>query len=60
MSVSEVDLLVPMRADREMQDKRRAEQAAVDLDAAGPRLLRRRPDPTDHKISEAFKRATSV
>jgi hypothetical protein len=37
MSDSEADLLALMRADRAVQNKRRAEQAAVDLDLKRPR-----------------------
>jgi len=60
MSGTEVDLLALMRADRQAQDRRRADQAALDLETAGPRRSGRRPDPTDDKINEAFKWATSV
>jgi hypothetical protein len=59
MSGSEADLLAVMRADRQAQDKRRADQAAGDPETAGPRPRRRRPNPTDDKINEAFKQATS-
>jgi hypothetical protein len=59
MSGSETELLALMRADREVQNKRRTEHAAVDLETAGRRLRHRSPDPTDDKINEAFKRATS-
>ena len=60
MSGSEADLLALMRADAEVQKRRDAEQAAVHLETAGPRLRRHRPGPTDERINEAFKRATSV
>jgi hypothetical protein len=59
MSGSEADLLALMRRDSEAQKRRRTEHAAVDLETAGPRPRRRRPDPTDDKINEAFNRATS-
>jgi len=60
MSGSEADLLALMRTDAEVQKKRGVEQATVHLETAGPRPRRRRPSPTDDKINEAFKRATSV
>jgi hypothetical protein len=58
MSGSEADLLALMRTDTEVQKRRRVGQAAVHLETARP--PRYRPDPTDDKINEAFKRATSV
>jgi hypothetical protein len=61
-SKSEAALRAPMRSDRQVHDKRRAEQAAVDLEATEetvPTRRLRRLDPTDDKINEAFKRATS-
>jgi hypothetical protein len=60
MSGTEADLLALMRADCQAQNKRRADQTALDLETAGPRRSGRRPDPTDDKINEAFKWATSV
>jgi hypothetical protein len=61
MSGSEAGFLALMRANRLVQNRRKADQAAVDLEAtkeferARPRP--RRPDSTDDKINEAFKRA---
>jgi hypothetical protein len=60
MSGSEADLLALMRADRQVQNKRRVDQADADLETAGPRPRPRQSDPTDDKINEAFKRATTV
>ena len=61
-SRSEAALRALTRAHRQVHYKRRAGQAAVDLEATeetvSARRLRR-PDPTDDKINEAFKRATS-
>jgi hypothetical protein len=61
------DLLALMHAHRLVQNRRKADLADIDLEAtkesAPPirieRVHRRRPDPTDNKINEAFKRATS-
>jgi hypothetical protein len=60
MSGSEADLLALMLADREVQKKRHVDQAAVDFETAGPRPRPPQSDPTDDKINEAFKRATTV
>jgi hypothetical protein len=62
MSDCEADLLGLMRPDRDVQNKRKVEQAAVDVEAELAALRaarRRRPQPTDDKINDAFKRATS-
>jgi hypothetical protein len=62
MSDSEADLVAVMRADREVQNKRKTERAAarVGAELEGLRAAkRRRPQPTDDKINGAFKRATS-
>jgi len=52
-----------MRADCVVQNERRGEWAAIDLEAIreleGTPRRTRGPDPTDDKINEAFKRATS-
>jgi hypothetical protein len=60
------DLLTLLRADRLVQNRRKADQATSDLEAIreivpAVRIERvhRRPQPTDDKINEAFKRATS-
>jgi hypothetical protein len=61
------DLLALIRADPLVQNRRKADHAAIDLDATKrsvpavrmERVHRHRPDPTDDKINEAFKRATS-
>jgi hypothetical protein len=57
------NLLALMRADREVQNRHRNAQAIIDLEATEElergRRRKRRPDPTDDKINEAFKRATS-
>ena len=50
------------RAHPRVHYKGRAGQAAVDLEAIEetvPASRLRRPDPTEEKINEAFKRATS-
>jgi hypothetical protein len=50
------------RADCAVQDGRRDRQALLDLEATEetfPARHMHRPDPTDDKINEAFKRATS-
>ena len=63
MSELEANLLALMRAGRIVQNQRRDEQVAIDLEATkaleGARRRTRRPDPTDDKINEAFKWATS-
>jgi hypothetical protein len=62
MSESEADPLALMRPDPEVQNERKAEQAAVDVEAELEALRaakRRRLQPTDTKINDAFKRATS-
>ena len=61
-SRGEAALRALTRTHRQVHYKRRAGQAAVDLEATeetvpAGRLCR--PDPTDEKINEAFKRATS-
>jgi hypothetical protein len=61
------DLLALAGADRLVQNGRKADQAAADLEVTKEsvpavrieRVHRRRPDPTDGKINEAFRRATS-
>jgi hypothetical protein len=61
MSDGDADLLALMR-DREVRNKRKTEQAAVDVGAELEALhaaKRRRPQTTDDKINCAFKRATS-
>jgi hypothetical protein len=60
MSASDADLLALMRTDSEVRKRRRVEQAPVDLETTGSRPRRRGPDPTDDRINEAFKQATSV
>jgi hypothetical protein len=60
-SRSEAALRAVMRADRQAHDKRKGDQAAIDLEATKETVPARRPrrsDPTDDKINEAFKRAT--
>jgi hypothetical protein len=60
-SRTEAALRAVMRADRQAHDKRKTDQAAIDLEATKetvPARRPRRPDPTDDKINEAFKRAT--
>jgi hypothetical protein len=62
------DVLALMRADPLVQNRRKADHAAIDLDATkrsvpAVRIERVHPhrlDPIDDKINEAFKRATSV
>jgi hypothetical protein len=60
---SEADLLPLMRADLEVKNRRRDARAMIDLEATEQferaRHRLRRPDPTDDRINEAFKRATS-
>ena len=60
---AEANLLALMRADREVQNRHSNAQAMIDLEATEElergRRRKRRPDPTDDKINEAFKRATS-
>jgi len=61
-SRSEAALRALTRAHWQVHYKRRAGQAAVNLEATEetvPARRLRRPDPTDDKINEAFKRATS-
>ena len=61
MSGSEVGFLALMRANRPVQNRCKADQAAIDLKATKEferaRPCPRRPDSTDDKINEAFKRA---
>jgi hypothetical protein len=61
-SRSEADLLVLSRADCVVQNRHRDAQAMIDLEATEEferaRRRPRRPDPTDDKVNEAFKRAT--
>jgi hypothetical protein len=61
MSDGEADLLALMR-DQEVRNKRKTEEAAVDVGAELEALQaakRPRPQATDDKINGAFKRATS-
>ena len=61
-SRGEAALRALTRTHRQVHYKRRAGQAAVDLEATEetvPAGRLRRPDLTDEKINEAFKRATS-
>jgi hypothetical protein len=57
------NLLAFMRADREVQNRHRHAQAMIGLEATEElergRRGKRRRDPTDDKINEALKRATS-
>jgi hypothetical protein len=57
------NLLALMHADREAQNRHRNMQAMIDLEATEElergRRRKPRPDLTDDKINEAFKRATS-
>ena len=46
MLKTEVDLLELMRADRQVQNKRQADQAAVDLEATGESVGARSPEAT--------------
>jgi hypothetical protein len=56
-----------MRTNGLVQNRRKGDQAAIDLEATKEsvptvrieRVHRRQPDPTDDKLNEAFKRATS-
>lgn len=62
MNDSEADPLALVRADREAQNRRKAEQAAVEVEGHLEALCaakRCRAQPTDDKINDAFKRATS-
>jgi hypothetical protein len=64
---SEANLPTLTRVDRTVQKRRRDRQEPIDLEATEETgsasmvelVRRRRPDPTDDKINEAFKRATS-
>jgi hypothetical protein len=64
---SEANLLALMGVDGAVQKRRRDRQELIDLEAteetgSASRVERdhlRWPDPTDDKINEAFKRATS-
>jgi hypothetical protein len=60
---SEADLLVLTRADCVLQNRHRDAHAMIDLEATEEferaRHRPRRTDPTDDKVNEAFKRATS-
>jgi hypothetical protein len=61
-SRSEAALRARTRAHRAAQDGRGDKQALLDLEATEETVPARRlrwPDPTDDKINEAFKRATS-
>jgi hypothetical protein len=63
ISRSEADLLALTRVDCVVQNRHRDAQAMIDLEATEEferaRHRPRRPDPTDDKVNEAFKRATS-
>jgi hypothetical protein len=66
MTYSEVDLLALTRVDRLVQNRREADQGGIDLrvtkeivPAVRIERVHRRPQPTDDKINEAFRRATS-
>jgi hypothetical protein len=59
------DLRGLLCADRLVQNRRKADQVAIDFEAAKEfvpavqiECVHRRPHPTDDKINEAFKRAT--
>jgi hypothetical protein len=66
-SRSEANLPTLTRVDRTVQKRRRDRQEPIDLEATEETgsasrvelVRRRRPDPTDDKINEAFRRATS-
>jgi hypothetical protein len=62
-SRSEADLLALTRADCVVRNRHRDAYAMIDFEATEEferaRRRPRRPDPTDDKVNEAFKRATS-